>query len=76
MVDVVDRFLKDGNGDVRACILKNLHIFLENIHPERDSNTFHAFCKHIMNQAKEIGVLEKLLQKTCSNLLSYFRKVQ
>jgi hypothetical protein len=35
LVDVVDRFLKDGNPEVRYSILKNLHIFLENIHADR-----------------------------------------
>jgi len=35
LVDVVDRFLKDGHPDVRNAILKNLHIFLENVDVDR-----------------------------------------
>jgi serine/threonine-protein phosphatase 4 regulatory subunit 1 len=35
LVEVVDRFLKDNNSDVRNSVLKNLHIFLENVNPDR-----------------------------------------
>lgn len=35
LVEVVDRFLKDNNADVRNSVLKNLHIFLENVNPDR-----------------------------------------
>ena len=34
LVDIVDRFLKDSNQDVKNSVLKNLHIFLENVTPE------------------------------------------
>jgi len=34
LVEIVDRFLKDGNSDVKNSVLKNLHIFLENVTPE------------------------------------------
>ena len=35
LIDVVDRFLKDNSPDVRNSVLKNLHIFLENVNPKR-----------------------------------------
>ena len=35
LVETVDRFLKDNNPEVRNAILKNLHIFLENVHVDR-----------------------------------------
>ena len=35
LIDVVDRFLKDNSPDVRNSVLKNLHIFLENVNPQR-----------------------------------------
>jgi serine/threonine-protein phosphatase 4 regulatory subunit 1 len=35
LVEVVDRFLKDSNPEVRNSILKNLHIFLENVDTDR-----------------------------------------
>lgn len=35
LVETVDRFLKDNNPEVRNSILKNLHIFLENVHVDR-----------------------------------------
>ena len=34
LVDIVDRFLKESNADVKNSVLKNLHIFLENVTPE------------------------------------------
>jgi len=34
LVEIVDRFLKDNNSDVKNSVLKNLHIFLENVTPE------------------------------------------
>lgn len=38
LVEVVDRFLKDSNPEVRNSILKNLHIFLENVSQEKRNN--------------------------------------
>lgn len=35
LIDVVDRFLKDGSAEIRNAVLKNLHIFLESVSPER-----------------------------------------
>lgn len=35
LVEIVDKFLKDNNPEVRNAILKNLHIFLENVHLDR-----------------------------------------
>ena len=35
LIDVVDRFLKDNGIEIRNSVLKNLHIFLENVSPER-----------------------------------------
>lgn len=31
LIDVLDKFLKDTNNEVRLGVLKNLHVFLENV---------------------------------------------
>jgi len=38
LVEIVDRFLRDNNSDVKNSVLKNLHIFLENVTPEIRQN--------------------------------------
>jgi hypothetical protein len=31
LVEILDKFLKDPNSEVRLGVLKNLHVFLENV---------------------------------------------
>ena len=51
LVEVVDKFLKDNNPDVRNAILKNLHIFLENVEVDRRNR----YIQQIVNAFNEAG---------------------
>lgn len=71
LVDVLDRFLKDGNNEVRIGALKNLHIFLENVHA-KDRQKYISCILQTFHQAGKDWRTKEILARNLGQYVSQF----
>lgn len=74
LIEVVDRFLKDNNPDVRQSILKNLHVFLENISPDRRQSYISCILQTYNESGKRDWRTKEILAKNLHKLIDLFPK--